>query len=87
MGKAEKLNKKRKKETQQLVFQKLFVVMEEYKNELKEKKLISRLQKVSKVFAADIIKASADKNGKHKKGGKKAKELEQQNSGEFQSIA
>jgi hypothetical protein len=84
MGKTEKLNKKRKKETQQVVFQKLFVVMEEYKDELSEKKLISRLQKVSKSFAADIIKTSANKNGEAKKSKKKAKEPGQQNSVEFQ---
>jgi hypothetical protein len=84
MGKAEKLNKKRKKEAQQVVFQKLFVVMKVYKNELKEKKLISKLQKVSKSFANDIIKASADKNVKSKKSKKKVKETEQQRSVELQ---
>ena len=86
MGKAGKRNKKRKKETQQLVFEKLFGVMEEYKNDLKEKKLISRLQKVSKFFATSIIKAD-NKNRKYKKRKEKAQEMEQQSSVELQAAA
>jgi hypothetical protein len=87
MGKEKKMNKQRKKETQQLLFEKFFGVMEEYKSDLKEKKLISRLQKMSKFFATDIVNASAEKNGKQKKGKKKVEEAEQQVTFEVQNEA
>jgi len=63
--------KRRRKETQKIVFEKLSGAMEDYKKDLKEKKLITYLKKVSKTLAADIIKATANKNGKSKKAKKK----------------
>ena len=78
MNQDKQKNKKRRKETQKMLFVKLSNAMEEYKSNLKEKKLVSNLKKVSKLFAADIIKATANKNGKPKKA---TKETSLANSG------
>jgi hypothetical protein len=67
--------KTRRKETQKIVFEKLSGAMEDYKKDLKEKKLVNYLKKISKTLAADIIKASG-KNGKSKNKKKKAEVTE-----------
>jgi len=67
--------KRRRKETQKMVFEKLSGAMEDYKKDLKEKKLINYLKKISKTLAADIIKASG-KNGKSKSKKKKVEVTE-----------
>jgi len=54
-----KVDKQKKKETRQIVFAKLSGVMEEYRNNFKEKRFKSKLKKVSRMFADDIIKATA----------------------------
>jgi len=53
------MKKKSKKETRKIVFTKLSNALAEYKNSLKEKKVVNELKKVSKIFAADIVKAAA----------------------------
>ena len=64
MGKAKKL---RKKETKQAVFAKLSGIMEDYKKEIGEKRVLSRFRKFSKQLAADIMKASTNEDEKSKK--------------------
>ena len=54
-----KIDKQKKKETRQIVFAKLSGVMEEYRNSFKEKRFKSKLKKASRLFADDIIKATA----------------------------
>jgi hypothetical protein len=62
-----------KKETRKIVFKKLSDAMAEYKNALKEKKVVNNLKKVSKIFAADIVKAAVKQNRRVKKNKKQAK--------------
>ena len=53
-----KLTKKlTKKQAREIVFNKLAGALDEYKEEIKEKKFKANLKKASKLFAADIAKA------------------------------
>jgi hypothetical protein len=56
-----------KKEAQVLVYNKLTDALSEYKNDVKPRKFETNLKKASKLFAADIAKASQ----KHLNGAKK----------------
>ena len=53
-----------KKDARKLIFNKLAMALAEYKDIVKEKRFISNLKKVSKLFAADIAKGSKKMNGK-----------------------
>jgi len=70
MAKAKNTGKLSRKETQKLVFDKLSAALADFRKDLKEKKLVSSLKKVSKSLASDIVKA-ARKNGKVKKAAQK----------------
>ncbi len=61
-----------KKEAQELIFNKISDALAEYKKDIKPKKFESKLKKVSKLFAADIAKASTSRNGAVKRKKKKA---------------
>jgi hypothetical protein len=61
-----------KKEAQELIYNKIAGALEEYKKDIKPKKLESKLKKVSKSLAGDIAKASGDHNGTVKRKSKKA---------------
>ena len=60
-----------KKDARKLIFNKLSMALAEYKDLLKEKRFTSNLKKASKLFAADITRASEKLNGKLKKKQKK----------------
>jgi len=61
-----------KKETRQLVYDRLVVALAEFKTGIKDKKFESNLQKTSKLFADDIVKAAGKtKKEKAKKTAKK----------------
>lgn len=77
MSKEEGTKKISRKETQKIVFEKLSGALEEYKSGLKKKKLVTNLKKISKLFAADIVKAATKQNGKAKKLKKKAEKDKQ----------
>jgi hypothetical protein len=47
-----------KKQTREMIFEKLAAALAEYKNTMKEKKFVSNLKKASKLFADDINKKS-----------------------------
>lgn len=73
MGKAEKKQKKvSRKELRKVIYNKLEGALSEYKDMVKEKRFTSNLKKASKLFAADIAKASNKLNGKPKKKEKQA---------------
>jgi phage tail tape-measure protein len=61
MGDTEKpattVKKITRKETQKAVFEKLSGALAEYKSKLDKKKFESKLNKASKLFAGDIVKA------------------------------
>ena len=61
-----------KKELRKLIYDKLAGALAEYKEVVKEKRFATNLKKASKLFAADIARAS-NKNGKQ---GKEKKNLE-----------
>ena len=65
------LKKISKKDARKLIFNKLSMALAEYKDLLKEKRFTSNLKKTSKLFAADIARASEKLNGKLKKKQKK----------------
>lgn len=56
-----------KKETRQLVYDRLVVALMEFKTGVKDKKFESNLQKASKLFADDIVKAASMAKDKDKK--------------------
>lgn len=60
-----------KKDARKLIFNKLTMALAEYKDLLKEKRFTSNLKKTSKLFAADIARASEKLNGKLRKKQKK----------------
>ena len=60
-----------KKDARKLIFNKLTMALAEYKDLLKEKRFTSNLKKTSKLFAADIARASEKLNGKFRKKQKK----------------
>lgn len=65
------LKKISKKDARKHIFNKLSMALAEYKDLLKEKRFTSHLKKTSKLFAADIARASEKLNGKLKKKQKK----------------
>ena len=65
-----------KKQTRELVYNKLASALAEYKISMKEKKFLTNLKKASKLFADEIIKHQANHKVKRlKKEGKKKKGL------------
>jgi len=60
-----------KKEGRQLVYNRLVVALAEFKTGIKDKKFESNLQKASKLFADDLVKAANKAKGKDKKTTKK----------------
>jgi len=68
-----------KKQAKGIVYDKLSGALAEYKSSVKQKKFETHLKKASKLFEADIAKASAKINGNVKKLEKKpAKKKAQQ---------
>lgn len=73
-----------KKNARQAVYNRLVVALAEFKTGIKDKKFESNLQKASKLFADELIKAEKKVKGADKKNGKKvakvkpAKKLEEQ---------
>ena len=61
-----------KKDARKLIYNKLAMALAEYKDIVKEKRFASNLKKASKLFAADIARASGKLNGKPKKKKKAA---------------
>ncbi|HEY6505807.1 MAG TPA: hypothetical protein VIZ28_17655 [Chitinophagaceae bacterium] len=60
-----------KKEARQMVYDRLVVALAEFKTGIKDKKFESNLQKASKLFADDIVKAAGKTKDKTKKTAKK----------------
>lgn len=71
MGKSGAVKKKPKKELQHLIFLKLSEALEQFKSALKPKKTEAILKKMSKLFAAEIVKATVKKKNNNKKSKKK----------------
>lgn len=71
MGKKAELKKITKKEAKGIVYDKLSGALAEYKSGLKQKKFETHLKKASKLFAADIAKASGKIDSNVKKLPKK----------------
>lgn len=80
MSKTEEAKKISKKEARKMVYDKLAGALAEYKDVVKEKRFTTNLKKASKLFAADIAKASNKMNGEQPR--KKRKHAE--NNGEIQ---
>ena len=75
MSNAEATGKKiSKKDVRQLVYDKLALSLAELKTGIKEKKFESTLQKASKLFAEEIVKASKSSEKAKKPARKKAKQ-------------
>jgi hypothetical protein len=68
-GSIKKISKKKAKA---LVYDKFASALSEYKSGLKPKKFEAKLKKASKLFAADIVKATSKPNDSTKKTKKKA---------------
>jgi hypothetical protein len=79
MSKTEDAKKISKKEARKMVYDKLAGALAEYKDVVKEKRFTTNLKKASKLFAADIAKASNKMNGQPRKKRKHA-----ENNGEIQ---
>ena len=60
-----------KKEARKLIYNKLALALAEFKEILKEKRFSAYLKRASKLFSADLAKASGKLNGKVKKKEKK----------------
>lgn len=60
-----------KKEARQIVYEKLAAALAEFKTGIKDKKFESNLQKASKLFADDMVKAAGKTKDKTKKAPKK----------------
>jgi hypothetical protein len=71
-GSTKKISKKKAKA---LVYDKFANALSEYKSGLKPKKFEAKLKKASKLFAADIAKATTKPNDTTKKTKKKATKL------------
>jgi hypothetical protein len=72
MTNKESMSKKlSKKEARQLVYDRLVVALAEFKTGIKDKKFESNLQKTSKLFADDFVKAAGKTKDKAKKTAKK----------------
>lgn len=56
-----------KKESRQMVYEKLVTALSEFKTGIKDKKFESNLQKASKLFAEDMVKAAKAAEAKVKK--------------------
>jgi len=72
MSKTDNSKKVSKKETRKLIYNKLAGALAEYKDVVKEKRFSTNLKKASKLFAADIVRASNKMNGHDRKKKKKA---------------
>lgn len=79
MSKTDDAKKISKKEARKMVYDKLAGALSEYKDVVKEKRFTTNLKKASKLFAADIARASNKLNGQT---GKKRKHAG--NNGELQ---
>jgi hypothetical protein len=66
-----------KKESRQLVYNKLVVALAEFKTGIKDKKFESNLKKASKLFADDVVKATNKTKDKAKKAAKKVRPVEE----------
>ena len=66
------VKKNSKKDARKLIFNKLAIALAEYKDIVKEKRFTSNLKKASKLFAADIARASGKLKEKPKKKQKAA---------------
>ncbi|MEI9810040.1 MAG: hypothetical protein WDO16_20420 [Bacteroidota bacterium] len=75
MSTKESTRKLTKKEARQLVYDRLVVALAEFKTGIKDKKFESNLQKTSKLFADDIVKAANKAKEKIKKPAKKKDKL------------
>ncbi|HMU47564.1 MAG TPA: hypothetical protein PKC72_14420, partial [Chitinophagaceae bacterium] len=71
MGKKKETNGAAKKEARKKIFEKLSASLSDYKDVMKDKKIVSRLKKISKVLAAGVINATEKQSGKLGKGKKK----------------
>lgn len=71
MGKKKETNGAAKKEARKKIFERLSASLSDYKDALKDKKVVSRLKKVSKMLAAGVINATEKQNGKLSKEKKK----------------
>lgn len=62
-----------KKEARKLVYDRLVAALADFRKGIKDKKFERKLQRASRLFATDIVKASDKLNGKTEKKGKAAK--------------
>lgn len=60
-----------KKSARQLVYDRLVVALAEFKTGIKDKRFEANLRKASRLFADDLVKASAKVKDKKKKSAKK----------------
>lgn len=72
MGKKKDTSAAAKKEARKKIFEKLSASLSDYKDALKDKKIVSRLKKVSKTLAAGALNTTKKQNGKLRKEKKKA---------------
>jgi hypothetical protein len=78
MAKTQEKKKTRRKETEKIVYDKLTGALAEFKNDLSGKKLTANLKKVSKLFAADLLKKAGKENGKDPKVSKKKTQVKKE---------